>query len=177
MLSRKDLNLDELEFECPDHLGSAKHMRKQQKTSTTGTSSWRYKSSRTRLQSCRWANSAKITDIPMSGPVDKNSKGQKCPMQHRKLCATRCPRTINRFFQFECKCISCIVTAGHVWWFFVKSNNYTTSKCKHSSIWKPTETPKRQFKKGYRHRHGETGCEICQSGWRNSRKISKTKWC
>ena len=41
-------------------------------------------------------------------------EGQNHPMHHGKLCANRCPRISNRFFQFECKYISYIITAGHV---------------------------------------------------------------
>ena len=80
MLSRKDLNLAELETvrvsrnpttvitangEVQTHVEASVYV-------TTWSYSSRYKSSRTCLRSCRWENTVKITDIHMSGPVAKN---------------------------------------------------------------------------------------------------------
>ena len=80
MLSRKDLNLAVLETvwvsrnpttaitangEVQTHVEASVYVR-------TWSYSSRYKSSRTRLRSFRWENTAKITDIHMSGPVAKN---------------------------------------------------------------------------------------------------------
>ena len=45
------------------------------------------------------------------------------PMQHWKLRTDRCPRIINRFFQFDCKYISYIVNAGPHRRLFAKSSN------------------------------------------------------
>ena len=61
-----------------------KQMRKPQCTFTTWSCSWRYKSSRTRLQSCRQTSSAKNTVFSSNGPVvekprqNKNGKRSQC---------------------------------------------------------------------------------------------------
>ena len=47
-----------------------------------------------------------------SGQKPHFSQWQKNPLRHGKQCTDRCPRNIDRFFQFDCKYVSYIVTAG-----------------------------------------------------------------
>ena len=93
-------------------------------------------------------------------------------MQHRKLLADRCPRTTNWLFQFDCKYISDIVTAGldnrrlHA-----KFSSHTTSKYTQSSIGRPGarfHRNQKQTKMRTSIDHGEARCVVCQSGWRYS---------
>ena len=88
----------------------------------------------------RLESSAKITDIPKSGPVVKNTfnqQWQKNPVQDGEFCTDRCPGIIDRFFQLECNYVLHIVTAGHIWWYIVESSNNTKWRHKHSGIGKP----------------------------------------
>ena len=61
------------------------------------------------------------------------SKLAEIPMQHGTLCIDRCPRILNRLFQFDYKYISFIFSAGLIRRLHVKSSNNTTSKCQQAS--------------------------------------------
>ena len=104
------------------------------------SSSWRCKSSMTRLPSCHQANSAKSPVVRMSGPVVKShisSKTEENTMQHGKPCTDRCPWIIIRFFQVDCKYLSYMVDAGLNQRLFAKSSKNTKSKYQQSTTGKP----------------------------------------
>ena len=126
VLNRTDLNSAELETKRvsrnPTTVITATRTSANSYTFTARSSSWRYKSSRTRLQSCRQANSA--THEWASGQKPNSTNSGKV-MQHGELCTDCCPRIIDSFFQLECQYLLCIVTAGHMWWYFVESSNNT----------------------------------------------------
>ena len=113
-----------------------KNMRKPQYTFTTLSSSWRCKSSKTRLLS--WRRSKTTAD----------QEWQNNPVQDGKFRACCCPR-IDRFLKFENKFVLYIVAAGHVWWYLSMSSNTTKWRYPHSSIEKSrrsNKNPKNKIK-------------------------------
>ena len=147
--------------------------RKQQCTSTMLIFSWQCKSSRIRPQSYRLVNSAKQRysfELASGQKTTPFQKRQKNPMQRGKLRADRCPGIINRIFQFDYKYISNIVTAKlNNRMLYVTSSDHTRSEYKQSSVGRRVaRTTLNQQKTKIRTsiQDWETGCNICQNGWR-----------
>ena len=103
-----------------------------------------------------------------------NQKWQKNPVQHR-TCADCCPRLVDRFFQLECKYVFHIVSVDTS---DDTSSSPATSRSDDTSIpasgyqsRNPTKKPTTKIQIGTSYQHRETGCEVCQTGYRSSHII------
>ena len=106
-----------------------------------GTNPWGHASSPVAGQTLRRTRICTLVDRWSETTFDQ--QWQKNPVQHGKPCTDRCPRIVNRFLQLECKYVFNFVTAGHVWWLFIKSSHNTKWQYKHSGIGKPVEIPQK----------------------------------
>ena len=169
MLSRKDLNSAELDTVrvsrnlqwLSQPTEKCKRTWKRQCTSTTLSSSRRYKSSRIRPQSYRLPNSAKNTDIPMNGTAVKNHIQ---PQLAEESNATR--RTLYRSLSRDYRQVLPAREQVPLLHRYRRARLMTLDQ-----VQQQKEVTIQAF------RHRETDCAICQSGKKSSEKISKTKKC